>query len=130
RTRELADARALSRGVLLKGQRRPEPGARATYVCLHRPEGRGPGPRLAFAYIETTSESGEGQAYVTDRPPPGFGNPEETLKRYGELFEQELTGEYIRGLNGPATQGLAQLLGYHPEDIVLVDADSRPADTW
>jgi len=130
RTRELEDARALNSGVLLNGQQMPEPEARATYVCIHRPETRGYGPQLSFSYIETTSESAEEEVYVTDRPPPGFGTPEETLKRYGKLFDEELSGEFIRGSIGPATQGIATLLGYHSDDILLVDADSHPADAW
>jgi hypothetical protein len=128
RTRELADARALASGVLLNGQPTPEPQPRATYVCIHRPETRPFGPRLAFSYIETTSDSGQEEVHVTDRPPPGFGSPEETLKRYGELFGKELSGGYIRGSIGDATQGVARLLGYHSDDILLVQADNRPAD--
>jgi hypothetical protein len=130
RTRELADARALANDLLLNGQQMAEPQARATYVCIHRPTVRAYGPRLAFSYIETTSESGEEEVHVADRPPPGFGSPEDTLKRYGELFGKELAGEYIRGSIGDATQGIADLLGYHPDDIILVDANSHPADAW
>ena len=130
RTRELADARALTSGVLLNGQQMPAPHALATYVCIHRPERRGYGPPLSFSYIETTSRRARKRSTSPTVRHRGFGSSEDTLKRYGEVFDQELRGEFIRGLHGDATQGVAALLGYNSGDIILVNADDHPADAW
>jgi hypothetical protein len=130
RTRELEDARALAGGVLLNGQQMPEPEARAACVCIHGPVAGAFGRGFAFGFIETTSESGKEEVYVSDRPAPRWGSPEETLDSWGEVFGRKLSGELIRGSNGDATQCLATLLGYHPDDMVLVRADGHPAEGW
>ena len=125
RTRELADARALASGLTLNGRQQAQPQPRSAYVCIHHPQGRGFPGGLAFSYIETTSQSGQEEVYVTNQPPPGLASPAETLERFSKVFGQEVQGELINGgLGGDATRNIARLLGYHPEDVTLI----HPAD--
>jgi hypothetical protein len=130
RTRELETARALAANVLLNGERRPAPEPRATYVSVHRASSPGHLGRLSFGYVSTTSESGSEEVYVTNEANPGFGDPDETKRRWSALLGVEIKGDFITGSIGDATTGVAQLLGYRPDDIVLVDASDRPADVW
>lgn len=130
RTRELSDARALAANGPLNGERMPEPEPRATYVSIHRAARPGLGGWLSLGYLVTTSSSGKEEVHVSNEAFPGFGTFEEMQSKVSELFGIEIAGEVINAFSGDATQGIAELLGYHENDIVLVNADGMPADAF
>jgi len=129
RNRELRDASALAANGLLSVRNLQMPQPLATYVCVHRlDQPRGFGSSLTFSCLVVRSASGAEEVRVTEKAPPEF-RPDDTLRSWGDLFGTNIAGAF-QLWDGDATQGIAALLGYHPDDIVLTGPDGRPAEAW
>jgi hypothetical protein len=129
RSRELNDARQLARSVPLVGKERPEPPARALYVCIYPVSETPVFNRLDLACLETVSLCGEEEVHVLLGAPPAFASGTDPRVEFGELFDTEITGDIVGlGAVWTATEGLARLLGYQSSDIMLMGADGSPAD--
>ena len=129
RRRELADAEAFHEAFARTALVRDVPVARSLLVGIQQLDPPYVSGRLGFSALEAESGSGEEEVYVSGVQASRGLSWEDQISHFSEQFGVS-TGEALHFLHSDATHGVADLLGFQSDDVVLVDSTDMPADAW